>query len=152
MQTNTNALTLNSLSAAPTLRPHFLFSFCSCHLMHTVTDVTAPFPLGTVRSTEEGPLFCSQVYLWNPGWHLAHSRYWVTVVNGWLTLSVTEQANARTGVITLLYVLDVAFPYELTMAQWSVVNNHPQQYCKLRRTLIASNTVGGVGPWENTEA
>lgn len=66
-------------------------------------------------------------------------------------MSIIEQGNAGTGVITVLHVLDVAFPKELTTAQWSVVNNHPQQYYKVRRTLIASNTVGGVGPWENTE-
>ena len=111
----------------------------------------APFPLETVSSTEEGALLCSQVDLWNPGWHLTRSRYWVTICEWVDYMSIIKQGSAGTGVITVLHVLDVAFPNELTMAQWSVVNNHPQQYYKVRRTLIASNTVGGVGPWENTE-
>lgn len=61
-------------------------------------------------------------------------------------MSFIEQGNENAGAIFVLYVFDVVFPNVLMMAQWSMFNNHPQQYCKQRQVLIVSNTVGGIGP------
>jgi len=72
------------------------------------------------------------------------------LMNGPHCLPQNRVANA--GITVVLRVLDVVFPNELMMAQWSVFNNHPQQYLKPRQVvLIVSNTVGGVGPWENVK-